>query len=550
MIKAKSTLIAVAICLASFLSSNCLVAQSQSFVPSSAFAAFSVKPKSALAQPAMELIPRELIQVFGQQEMGLDLLEITNITSLVDGNISKEEPPKAAAIIRFDSPQKLSPKILDQFVRQELSDGMTFYGQGDFEGRDDPRLDSEPGLVIVDEQTMIFGSRGMVKKMLNSKGARSPLISHLASVPESDHLNLFFTVEPVRAMLKDSLPPREQVPPQFRNLLKLPDLIQSVALRSDFSNERSQLVIGTSDSKSADEINRIVKQGIQNAKQIILTMAAAEIEFPNEAYQQAAIKYADRVADYIQNEMKPMVHEQKDGGVHLVYDLKSASGSTGLATSGILVGMLLPAVQQVREAARRTSSMNNIRQFLLASLNYESAHLHMPMNANYDENGKPLLSWRVHLLPYMEENRLYEQFHLDEPWNSEHNIKLLDQMPAIFQNPNMDLGNKTNFLAVTGPGTVFPGNEKVRIRDVIDGLSNTVMMIEVAPEFAVEWTKPVDYVLDTDNPRNGIGRMRPAGVVAGRCDGSVFLVPHSATDQVLIWLFKIADGNIVPDFLP
>ena len=98
--------------------------------------------------------------------------------------------------------------------------------------------------------------------------------------------------------------------------------------------------------------------------------------------------------------------------------------------------------------------MNNLKQIALALLNYEAAHKTLPAQAKYDADGKPLLSWRVGILPYIEEQQLYQQFHLDEPWDSPNNIKLLDQMPAVFKHPKMNKPGTTVYQGVVGKGCV------------------------------------------------------------------------------------------------
>lgn len=174
-----------------------------------------------------------------------------------------------------------------------------------------------------------------------------------------------------------------------------------------------------------------------------------------------------------------------------------------ITTSGILIGMLLPAVQQVRAAARRTMAMNNLRQMALALLNYESAHGHFPPAYTVDDAGNPLLSWRVAILPYLEEKALHEQFHLDEPWDSPHNMALADQMPNVFSHPSYDLaGNTTVFVAPVGedsilsPGPTDDSGKGNGIASITDGLSNTAMLITVNETNAVVWTSPEDLSYD------------------------------------------------------
>ncbi len=196
---------------------------------------------------------------------------------------------------------------------------------------------------------------------------------------------------------------------------------------------------------------------------------------------------------------------------------------SGPAAIGILIALLLPAVQAAREAARRNQSSNNLKQIILALLNYEDAKHHFPARANFDAAGKPLLSWRVHILPFLEEEELYKQFHLDEPWDSDHNKKLIDKMPAVYQHPGFDSPSPGLILyqAVVGPGCAFEGNEGTTLQSFTDGTSQTIVVVEAAKSKAVPWTKPEDWQMDPKNPLNGLG-----GIFAGGVFNAVFADGH------------------------
>lgn len=150
---------------------------------------------------------------------------------------------------------------------------------------------------------------------------------------------------------------------------------------------------------------------------------------------------------------------------------------------------MLPVLK--KDGRSMSGTRNNLRQVSLACLNFESAHGHLPADI-VDENGKPLLSWRVRILPYVEQNNLFDSFRLDEPWDSEHNQKLLEQIPDLYSstNPNVERG----FTTIRGNGgengIFLDGGKGARFRDISDGASNTIMTVNTSPEFAVEWTKP------------------------------------------------------------
>ena len=167
--------------------------------------------------------------------------------------------------------------------------------------------------------------------------------------------------------------------------------------------------------------------------------------------------------------------------------------------------------------------------------------------APVDADGKPLLSWRVHLLPYVEAADLYDEFHLDEPWDSEHNKKLIERMPDAYRNPNLPVAEfKTNYLAVTGEGTAFGGKQGTKFQDVIDGTANTIMVVEANADRAVIWSKPDDLKFDPQQPLAGLGDLRPGGFQALLMDGSVQFFAKTIDPGVLRALMTIAGSEAIP----
>jgi hypothetical protein len=163
-------------------------------------------------------------------------------------------------------------------------------------------------------------------------------------------------------------------------------------------------------------------------------------------------------------------------------------------------------------------SQNNLKQIGLAIHSYHDVHGKFPADIT-DKDGKPLLSWRVAILPYLEQDNLYKQFKLDEPWDSEHNRKLSQQVVKVFESPNVKArkaaakeGEKpfgqTDYLGVSGPGTMFdPTGEGLTFAGVTDGLSNTVMVVETGDP--VPWAKPGDLVID---PKKPLPKLSAAGM--------------------------------------
>jgi len=265
--------------------------------------------------------------------------------------------------------------------------------------------------------------------------------------------------------------------------------------------------------------------------------------------QQALGHYQQRMVDYWTSAVRP----QRDGNRFVLFRQEIGEGANALTTTavaGVLVALLLPAVQAAREASRRTASMNNLKQIMLALLNYYDIHKRLPAHASYDDNGKPLLSWRVHILPMLEEQELYSQFHLDEPWDSEHNKQLVAQMPKLYLDPSSTHDpseGKTSYLAVLGKDFLFNGSPQgVKFSDVTDGTSNTIAILQVDDQHAAIWTKPDDWQYDAKHPLAGLDGPHPGIFVAGFMDGSVRNISQEIDVEVFRAMLTVAGGEVIP----
>jgi hypothetical protein len=238
----------------------------------------------------------------------------------------------------------------------------------------------------------------------------------------------------------------------------------------------------------------------------------------------------------LQESLKAVQVEQKGKTLQAAVQHKIDVANVGV--------VLMEAVQKVREAAARAQSQNNLKQLGLAMHNYHDANGRFPPQATYNKNGKPLLSWRVLILPYIDQENLYKQFHLDEPWDSEHNKKLLAVMPKTYASPQDEKTvqeHLTHFQGFVGKGTIFEGKQGVQIASITDGTSNTIMFAEA--EKAVPWTKPEDIPFDPAKPLPKLGLPDTSGFQAALCDGSVHMISHKIKPETLRNLIMRNDGN-------
>ncbi len=220
----------------------------------------------------------------------------------------------------------------------------------------------------------------------------------------------------------------------------------------------------------------------------------------------------------------------------------------GLGCTAVPIALLLPAVQAAREAARRAQCTNNLKQIALAMHNYEATYSCFPPAAIVDPNGKPLLSWRVLMLPYLEGETLYREFKLDEPWDSPHNLPLQAKMPNVFQCPSdPPAPGLTKYVVVVDPTSLFTGNASgSRIADVTDGTSNTLMVGEAT--VPVNWSQPADLSLKSSEPLLGMGSKHPGGFNASMADGSVRFFKKDLPGQIFRALITRNGGEVIPSF--
>jgi hypothetical protein len=200
--------------------------------------------------------------------------------------------------------------------------------------------------------------------------------------------------------------------------------------------------------------------------------------------------------------------------------------------------------------AAQQRSIKNLQELMMALWNYHEINDHFPPALIYDKSGKPLLSWRVLLLPYLDQDDLFAQFHLNEPWDSPHNKPLLAKMPRRYAPP---LPGKTKekyatfYQVFVGDGTIFEGREGMSVADITDGTSCTIAIAEAA--YAVPWTKPADLPYDAKKPLPKLGGLFDGGFHASLADGSARFVSSKVTERTLRAAITRNSGDILgPDF--
>jgi len=210
------------------------------------------------------------------------------------------------------------------------------------------------------------------------------------------------------------------------------------------------------------------------------------------------------------------------------------------ADANMVAGMLMPALQKVRAAAGNVSAGNNLKMIGLGWHSYANAHKTLP-----PQTFNKGLSWRVAILPYVEEPNLYGQFKLDEPWDSPHNRKLIPLMPKVYALPGADpTTGRTHYQTFVGPKTVNANPQKgITFAQIKDGTSNTLVVAEgVQP---VEWTKPDDIVVTSQPIMLGAATSATPTTPVLFADASVRPLPRLFDQKMLRFLIDPTDGMVV-----
>lgn len=222
------------------------------------------------------------------------------------------------------------------------------------------------------------------------------------------------------------------------------------------------------------------------------------------------------------------------------------------AFAPLALAAAVPALQASRASATRAAATNNLKQIGLAFHNFADAHGQFPSDI-LAPDGTPLLNWRVQLLPFLEQQALFNELRLDEPWDSPHNAPLLEKMPTVFQVPGAEPPGpgQTFYRAFSGPGAAFEPGRALRFADVTDGTSNTLAVVEARE--AVPWTKPgTDLPFDNSAPLRDAPDFRPllgghaeGGFHALLLDGSVRFIRDTVHPLVLRALITRDGGEVI-----
>ncbi len=500
------------------------------YIAPTAVAVLIFRPAQVLSSEIAELLPTEVATAAGTAFLGINPADIDEVTLFIDQ--INPMAPSYGLTIKFNKPFRAS--ALPPFVRPAAK-------LGELNGK--KYLQSShpmyPSFYGVNSQTMVVAPDATLRQLIESHGSSQsgPILDRVRATPTGNDLYLVVDVANLKPLI-DMAVSQSPVKGNAREIGQVLGMVSAaeVTLNMAGPGPVSVVVHGT-DEAAAQQLESMIAGAMSAA-------ASPSMEGPTMAgpIQQALDQYKQRMAQQFQ--------PRRDGTAITCFHIDGEKQMQKQLVSLAVIGGLVSGARMAPQmggpgAAPGNITTNNMKQLMLACLNYESARKGYPPHAIYSADGQPLLSWRVQILPFLEQQELFEKFKLDEPWDSEHNRALIAEMPDVFANPGSPLEpGKTNLLAVVGPSCIFSGTaEGVRLRNVTDGTSNTIALVEAAPDQAVEWTKPDDLEFDPSNPTGGLN-MAGQGWNAAFADGSVRVL-QAVTPEMITALFTMNAGEVI-----
>lgn len=494
-------------------------------VPGDAVAVLTAYPNEVATHADLDLFPREVLSAVGMKEWTIDPLGVEKAV-FVSGKFTDNEPPLVFLLLRFTAVSAAQKAFTAQRSSEKLEK---------IAGKDVYGISQGAQVLTLDDKTIAIGTPQSLTWMTKKSDQGTPFHALLKNAPKK-HVSLAVHVEPIRPVLARAF---AELPPPLVELSQGVELTRFVEAHIDLSLAGEwRLALQAANEKDAAALKKIAAAQVEFAAQVIRTQlpkAAAS----QDPVQRAWGSYLGRATQKLLEMTTPA---QKGAEVSLTLKTDRVLA----AAIGVFASTAAPAIMTASATAGRMQDQNRLKQLLLAMHNYHDTYRGFPQRAVTTEDGKPLLSWRVAILPFIEQQALYEQFRLDEPWDSDHNKTLVEKMPDVFRaRGDAPTSTTTRFLAIIGEGALLDEKETVSLANVTDGTSNTIALVQAAKDKAVPWTKPDDLTLNEKKLIEGLLDAEAGGFLAALADGSVQWIPGSIDDATLKALITRAGGEVI-----
>jgi hypothetical protein len=423
------------------------------------------------------------------KRFGMEAADIERITFFVE-NLAKNWKAKPLVLVTNIKPFTRS-KVLDCFVPGAIEKHLV--GKDYFV----KETDAEKALHFLDDHNFLFGATSSLEFYWKSElgpTAGGPLADSLRMLAEGHHAVLGLNCAALPWEFLRVWPPMWQPIAPLKSCLSLAfkgDFDKDLEVHGRFAFPDNQSKQGVASFQAGLVLGELLTE--------LKDRAPKEEKQDPDKWEKVTTRSLLRG---IENGLRKAQIEQRGGQVQM--QLKAPPAQR-------VVCCYLDELARFAESPEWVQTQENLREIALAMNNHNDNLGAMPPAAICDKNGKPLLSWRVAVLPYLNHQKLYDEFKLDEPWNSEHNAKLLPRMPRVYVPVRgaHPLG-VTFYQVFTGPDTPFQGNQRPHIPATFpDGTLNTILIVETAKP--VPWTKPEDIPYSDKKPLPKLGGLFEGG---------------------------------------
>jgi prepilin-type processing-associated H-X9-DG protein len=449
-------------------------------------------------------VAREFPDAYKEMEKmaGVPPAEIERLTFVITKTPGPgDQGPVFAIVVATGKPYD-KKKLLESLVpdaKEETHKGKTLHVLGG------------AAVCPIDATTFLMGATDVVQDVIDrgGKSADSPLAPALALAAGKHPVTGGIRPAALLDTIGNMIPGEVEA---FKPLLELPAAYGTIDFGKEATLEARLVSAGETEAKGTVTAAKSLVALIQ---QLGFPQAEAELD-----------KIPKGKADNFKKLFKEFTMAVKD----LPIEAKGKEVPLKLTLKADLPALtkaLREGVVVARGAAGRVQSSNNLKQMAIAMHNYHSTYNAFPPAAITGKDDKPLLSWRVAILPFVEQDALYNEFKLDEPWDSANNKKLLEKMPRVYMTPEQaekadEKGEKvttTHYRVFHGKGAAFEGTSGQPIATFTDGTSNTILIVEA--EQAVPWTKPEELPFDPKKDLPKLGLKGAEKVNVAMADGSV-----------------------------
>ncbi len=494
------------------------VASADRFIPADAVAVAVVRPSElfpvyqamiAAAGHQPEIQPGSAIAQ--TEQAAIDLMKLCQKATVVVGPLRRGGQPPVAVVLSFED-QESRDLAAERFVPSSEYQKEKFL-LVDLEVR------ASDARYFADERTLILGDTDTVKRMvLVGPESLSPLTRTVAWKSAANSTAVV-AVDPTAIRNFMSELPSEPITGLISPLwLHANNHTMSITLRDE---SEIRLVSSSADEQSNEILESSIRAILTMLDGMALNLATAAPPSQKESVEVLGKFLTTRTLS------------RNDKTVTLVLSGDAKD------TRQLIAGVVTPAVEQSRGAAQRSRQSNQLKHIMLAMHNYHAAYNHFPPAVVIDPESGIARSWRVELLPFLEDaqqnGQLYSQYRKNEPWDSEANRAVLAKMPDAYRHPSQSAtSTKTSVVAAFGRGLLFdPGvPDGMPMSKILDGTSNTIAVYEVKSD--IPWTKPEDISIHVeDQTLPEFGGFYPEGWYSGFADGSVRFISTQIDRKVL-----------------